>query len=395
MTESEEAESTSFLTLPLDGGPRDFEDLEELAAWAKDQRDSLSWLQTATKNQANIQHAWNTLNDCIGKVENFSKRHSQLNEQQQASEAQALTNHFAGIVKSGRIRTTGSPDVTFINALRKEESDAVAAHAYAFLTNHDFQTTSAASFAGAHHAMRYKLGSTDTVKAQKSALESVKRSWSVKFGKLHQKLKTDSEGIHSDLEGKQSAFDSLIVNVKKENNDQKTAFNDLCKSAKSQFDSITQTYDEKLALQSSVTYWGLKKDSHNLVMWATGIISVLVAAGTAAGFIWVAHKFFQGTLAEVQVWKFGVLVAISTFGVWLTRLFGKIFIANLHLRTDAQERETMILTYLAMLREGDVLKAEERELILQVVFRPSTSGYIKDDGPKGFGEMVSALLNRK
>jgi len=89
------------------------------------------------------------------------------------------------------------------------------------------------------------------------------------------------------------------------------------------------------------------------------------------------------------------MLAISTFGIWVTRLSAKIFISNLHLRTDADERVTMIQTYLALLREGSGPMDEERQLILQTLFRPSSTGFIKDDGPSSFHELVTNVLNKK
>ena len=54
MSESEKKEEKGFITLPLDGGARDFDDIEELSEWTKNQRNSLSWLQKAIRNQGNI-----------------------------------------------------------------------------------------------------------------------------------------------------------------------------------------------------------------------------------------------------------------------------------------------------------------------------------------------------
>lgn len=394
MSESDESEEKALITLPLDEGPKDFDDIGELSEWAKNQRDSLSWLQKAVKNQGNIQQAWNVLNNSIQQVENFCNRYPQQNEPQRRAEAQNVVKHFTNVVNAGHILTTGSADLAFIDSVRKEHSDIIAAYAYAFLAKHDFQIASSAAFAGAHLAMRYQLGSSDTVKAEKKALESTKRSWAVKFGKFHKKLQSDSDALIKDIEERQSSFNELISDLNQQTSDQKESFDAICSDGKKELESIAETYDQKLALQSSVSYWRTKKRSHSWAMWATGVVSILSGAATAVGFISVAYIFLQGDWSQVEVWRFGVLVAISTFGIWLTRLFGKIFVANLHLRTDAQERETMILTYLAMLREGDVLKSDERELILQVVFRPGTSGYIKEDGPGGFGDLISALLKR-
>ena len=68
-----------------------------------------------------------------------------------------------------------------------------------------------------------------------------------------------------------------------------------------------------------------------------------------------------------------------TLIIWFIRLVVKVFLSNLHLLSDANERETMILTYLAFEREENTLKDTDRDLILPSIFRVSANGFIKDD----------------
>ena len=89
-------------------------------------------------------------------------------------------------------------------------------------------------------------------------------------------------------------------------------------------------------------------------------------------------------------WKLALLGIIAVLGVWLARLIVRIFLSHLHLGTDAKERVTMIQTYLALLREEHGLKDDERQLILQTLFRPSATGIVKDDGiPPSLVEIAS------
>ena len=81
---------------------------------------------------------------------------------------------------------------------------------------------------------------------------------------------------------------------------------------------------------------------------------------------------------------------IAVLGVWLARIIVRIFLSHLHLETDAKERVTMIQTYLALLREEHALKENERQVILQTLFRPSATGIVKDDGiPPSIIDIVS------
>ncbi len=155
-----------------------------------------------------------------------------------------------------------------------------------------------------------------------------------------------------------------------------------------------QIYTKKLALQASVGYWDDKRKHHrNMARWM-GFLTLVVAGGTGYLFVDTAYDLLEETLPNISVGKLGIMLAISTFGIWLTRLFSKIFVSNLHLRTDAGERVTMILTYLALLREEKGLEHEDRKLILQALFRPSVTGFIKEDGPVSPIEVISRAMDK-
>ena len=166
--------------------------------------------------------------------------------------------------------------------------------------------------------------------------------------------------------------------------------------AKGKLTDFETTFKENIALQSSVAYWTKKREHHQKVMWWMAIFTVTSAVVTGLVTIQAANEYLNITIDEVKLAQIGVMLAISTLGVWLTRLSAKIFISNLHLRTDADERVTMIQTYLAFLAEGKGPKDDERQLILQTLFRPSTTGFIKDDGPATpFGTIVTKATSKK
>lgn len=65
--------------------------------------------------------------------------------------------------------------------------------------------------------------------------------------------------------------------------------------------------------------------------------------------------------------------------IWVSRIFLKIMFSNLHLKEEALEKETQIMTYLTLIKEGAGLENDDRKLILEAIFRPSTNGLIKDE----------------
>ena len=122
----------------------------------------------------------------------------------------------------------------------------------------------------------------------------------------------------------------------------------------------------------------------------TPSITILLHKTTPSGTI--SNKT---VLTRDDIWKFSIMLLISTIGVWLTRLSTKIFISNMHLGADAYERVTMIKTYLALLIDDRDLKSDDRQLILQTLFRPSSTGIIKDDGPITILESLAKILKRR
>lgn len=84
-------------------------------------------------------------------------------------------------------------------------------------------------------------------------------------------------------------------------------------------------------------------------------------------------------LSDLPIWKAAMLLLTAVVGVWAIRILVRLLLSNLHLQSEAVERRTMLLTYLALLRHGQGPSEQQRELILQILFRLSATGIIKDD----------------
>ena len=243
----------------------------------------------------------------------------------------SLLNNLNQAFKTKNLRTSESSDARFAFTLHDEYSDPIAGYALCHLTHQYFPLNNAAAMQGSSLAVQHQ---------------------------------------------------------------QVDRFDQLEKSIVQRFEDLEQTYNEKLALQSSVRYWTDKRKRHQKIIWWTGVLTFCFGVSTGIAFILVALELLKETLLNVPLSSLGIMFAISTFGIWLTRLSAKIFVSNLHLRTDSDERVTMIQTYLALLREGNGPKDEERQLILQTLFRPSTTGFIKEDGPTSFYEVIPKAIDK-
>ena len=163
---------------------------------------------------------------------------------------------------------------------------------------------------------------------------------------------------------------------------------------------INDAYRAHMALKAPVTYWTEKCKNHKQSIRRLGFITILSAFATAisAGgifFFLIKPSFPSEVHAEtaIPVWGLGLLFIVSTLGIWITRLFTKMFISNLHLREDAYERIVMTQAYIALLSMKG-LDGSDRKIALSTLFRPSASGFIRDDGPAGLLELLSKVRNQ-
>jgi len=373
-----------MITLQFKGIEKEFANTDELREFAQSQRNSWSWLQEAQYKDSHLNQLWRIYDNYLRQIDNFLIQYEQQDDKNwQANLEKELISYTQQAVAQGFLLDE-SPQAKFVAELKERKTPQIAVYALAFLTEQNIRfDTVRSAFEGVYWALQFSQGNTDTVKAQQDALESMKKGWDDKFGKQYKDLKSQNDQLIKEVTEFKSKHDGLIKSFETEIEENKKRLKD-----------IEHIYDEKLALRSSVQYWSDKRAHHQKIMWWTGGVTLLLALATTGAFILVALEFLKETVAEVPLWKLSIMLAISSFGVWVTRLMAKIFISNLHLRTDSHERTTMIQTYLALLREGSGPKDEERQLILQTLFRPSTTGFIKEDGPAGFYETISKALGK-
>lgn len=123
-----------------------------------------------------------------------------------------------------------------------------------------------------------------------------------------------------------------------------------------------------------------------------GAVSFSSIALSVLGLGWLIHDLLRTAQpnAAPEAWRLAMVVLIGLFAVWGVRLVVRMFLSHLHLATDAAERVVMARTYLSLL-EGDRLASkEDRQLILQALFRPASDGIVKDEGvPFSLAEVLT------
>lgn len=100
---------------------------------------------------------------------------------------------------------------------------------------------------------------------------------------------------------------------------------------------------------------------------------------------------YKKTLEKHELLRYMQYLFLLSIFIWISRIILKMIFSHLHLKEEAHEKETMILTYLALINEGAGLENEDRKLILEAIFRPSTNGLIKDESNVTLLDVVKTI----
>ncbi|WP_152569509.1 MULTISPECIES: DUF6161 domain-containing protein [Sphingomonas] len=159
-------------------------------------------------------------------------------------------------------------------------------------------------------------------------------------------------------------------------------------------DSIISTeaaFTEKMRLKAPVDYWRRKADQHSTreakavsrlqLFFPLAVLSIIVGFWIGGSII-LEHAGDANKNAPVALYVVvsGALAFLSTMVFWLGRILTKLYLSEHHLRNDANERAIMTETYLSLTSEA-AASDEDRQIILNALFRNTSDGIVKEDGP--------------
>ena len=97
--------------------------------------------------------------------------------------------------------------------------------------------------------------------------------------------------------------------------------------------------------------------------------------------------------------QLGTVVAVSFPALayfWLLRHVARIFVSNRQQMSDAELRETMISTYLALMYDpAKAASPDERVLILNAIFRPAGAESDADSAPPNLVQLMRDAIKEK
>lgn len=363
------------------GGRLEFEQPADVQQWYSEEIGKWQWLQQ-------IQQASNVFNMLRNEQQRANQFIAQwIQNQSNDANSQALMNLkniIEPVVRNQLVGLSSSPVGAFILRLQQERGPQVAAGAF-FALGGPFAPNNVPLYPliieGMIKGFLYANEIDWTATTHRQALEKLKHQYTGNISEQKRKLQ-ELELTNQDLnvkfgemlETKNLALDNLHEN-------QEVEFKQLIGAHENNLKAIEEAYDQKLALLKPVKYWNARKKLcvKNANRYAIASIIVGIVILVALGIL--AYKFFFSVPVgeKPQIWQVGVFSVVSFFCIWLERILVRLFISNMHLATDAEERVTMLQTYLSIIREGSEFSPEDKSLILERLFDPASDGLVKDD----------------
>ncbi|WP_296597544.1 DUF6161 domain-containing protein [Phenylobacterium sp.] len=170
-------------------------------------------------------------------------------------------------------------------------------------------------------------------------------------------------------------------------------------TTKAEFDNLRATFLEFMRLQAPAQYWSDKAARHKTAednaRRRLYVFFPLLAAGLTLAFVLVAVLLLEHPPGPAATPLYFIISAglgtLAGVSFWVGRLLTKLYLSEHHLRVDAEEREIMTTTYLALTKD-QAADEKDRQIILTALFRTTPDGIVKDDGMAD--GTIAALLAR-
>jgi hypothetical protein len=367
--------------------------LAEATSWMQHEQGFWSWLHGGGRGGSHDQGLKQTLNQLSQALNNANQapQYKDSNPQHYQAQIAAIASTLQEVFVRQRLPHSSTPLAKRIVAYRKDAGD----HAASFFASvfvppqqgHHFQPQELVGWRGLTEGLieRFSLSSAPQ-KGRKQAAEQSFEQLRTKAESLLGEKSTAYDALHREYTGLAASITTVAA-------EQKTAFEaaqvkrdgefeKLVGDHKQEMENLRKTFREEIALRAPASYWEDKRKGHERMSKITGVLSFGGIAGAAGVLGWLIHDLLRTVVPNTapEAWRVAMLVLIGLFAVWGVRLVVRMFLSHLHLATDASERVVMARTYLSLI-EGDRLASkEDRQLILQALFRPTADGIVKDEG---------------
>ena len=160
-------------------------------------------------------------------------------------------------------------------------------------------------------------------------------------------------------------------------------------TAEDELNNFKEAFKSSIIMSEPVQHWeDLTKNYKNKAYLCLAVV-ICVMIGAA----YSIYTFGPGFITRYTdpLHAVGTSIALATLLFLLIRLLTKFYISNLHLSVDVCERAAMTKAYLALMQKM-VPSDVERTVFFRAVFRPCTSGIVKEDGPQTPTDILCKLV---
>lgn len=214
----------------------------------------------------------------------------------------------------------------------------------------------------------YLFGMIDRTEIERKDLKVMRDTWLQSF-----------EDIESEASLKIEELNSIKLRLAKHFESEEKLYAEWLNQNQMKLNLLEETYNQKLALEAPAKYWLKERKSHLVVAWISGVVLVLYAT-VGVYYLDGAYKALL-TTENVLPWQIWIALLKSIVFGSVGVIIIKFLLSRIHLSSDAKARSVMANTYLAMSRDGQIFKEDDRHLILSPLFTTPRTGLIKvEDG---------------
>jgi Family of unknown function (DUF6161) len=375
---------------------------QQANAWLQREQDLWSWLNSRDHgaHEQGLRQALSQLNQALSHTQQ-APQYKDSNPQQYQQLISEIENLARNVFTHRRLPHSSAPLAKRIETYRTDAGDRAASFfASVFVVPQQgthFQPQDLLGWRGLTEGLIERFNLVHA--PQKSRKQAAEQSFEQLRGRAEELVgeKTEAyEALHRDYillaEKIRSVADEHAAEFAAMQTKRDSEFENQAAEHKREMENLRKTFREEIALRAPADYWEKKRLGHMRASGITGGLSFgsIIIAAVLLG--WLSHDLLRTTATATppEAWRVAVLLLIGVFAVWAVRLVVRMFLSHLHLSTDAAERVVMIRTYLSLL-EGDRLASkEDRQLILQALFRPASDGIVKDEGiPLSLAELLT------
>lgn len=311
---------------------------------------------------------------------------------------EALASRMGNTIRDAKqYLPSSSPEAQFLKELAAEHPDeAIYALDQILLEDRGASHQRQVEHAGRLMATLYRKDLNRKVRPEQQAFKKATESWTRELADFKARYEAQ-EAVFEEISVRHATAEEAWAERADELAE---AFSEMRQEKEADLNNLKTTFETHMQLKGPLIYWRGKRREHAKGKFWMGLSSII--GGLVGSLIIGASAYFllPGTSTPDSIpWRsLGLFVLISTFVLWFVRLFVKLMLSHVHLYADAREREVMISTFMALMRRQEGREGVQKmdlALVLAPIFKPSTTGVIKDDGgPTTLTDFISRLAGK-